>query len=91
MINLDLGADKTLENLTIKDLLKLASKGSVVFKTVEGREFVFAEIDDDDADFEEEVALLSQNEEFMQFLEERSKAKKKYSLAEIKERLGLTG
>jgi hypothetical protein len=69
--------------------LKLVSKGSVVFKTKEGREFVFAEIDDEDEEFEQEVALLSQNEEFMQFLEERSKAKKKYSLAEIKERLGL--
>jgi len=47
--------------------------------------------DPDEDDFDAEIEALSRNREFMDFLEERSKEKVKgrYSLEEVKKRLGL--
>ncbi len=43
----------------------------------------------EDDDFEAEVEAVCQNEELMEFLKERSRAEKTYSLAEVKRKLGL--
>jgi hypothetical protein len=56
-----------------------------VLRTADGREFVLAEIDD----FADEIALMRGNKELMAFLDERSKSKGKYSLAEVRKLLKL--
>jgi hypothetical protein len=43
----------------------------------------------DEAEFDAEIEALSQNREFMAFLEERSRETKWISLEEVKKRLGL--
>ena len=54
---------------SLKEILELASEENIILRTQDGREFVLAEIDD----FDREVELTRQNEEFMQFLDERSR------------------
>lgn len=72
---------------TFSELLDLAKDETVLVTTPDGREFIFAEIDD----FDEEIEAVSQNRELMELLEERSKEKatRGLSLAEVKKRLGL--
>jgi hypothetical protein len=43
----------------------------------------------EDDDFEAEVEAVCQNQELMEFLEERSREEKTYSLAEVEKKLGL--
>ncbi len=54
---------------TLVEVLDLAGKDNVILRTLEGRQFLLAEIDD----FADEVAKAVQNESLMQLLEERSK------------------
>jgi hypothetical protein len=70
---------------TLSELLDLAGEENVLLKTPEGREFFIAEVDD----FEAEVESVRQNQELMEFLEERSHFEKSYSLAEVRKKLGL--
>jgi hypothetical protein len=42
-------------------------------------------------EFEHEVDLARQNEELMDFLEERSKSDRTFSLDQVRDALGLTG
>jgi hypothetical protein len=46
-----------------------------------------AEIDDDD--LEHEVALIREQSDLMEFLQERSRAAETYSLDEVRQQLGL--
>ena len=63
--------DLSEETPTLRELLEIASDENILLRTPEGREFVFAEVED----FDKEVELVRQHEELMQFLNERSQEK----------------
>jgi hypothetical protein len=77
---------KVTESVTnLSEVLDLASEENVILETVDGREFIVAELDD----FEGEIKLIRQNKELMKFLEERSKETKTFTLDQVKEQLNL--
>ena len=80
---------KTIEldqsNLTIIELMELAQEETLILKKADGTEFVLSAIDD----FAAEVEALRQNEEFMEFLAQRSRSTKQLSLEEARKRLGI--
>jgi len=69
----------------LKEMLKLASEENIILKTPNGREFVLAEVDD----FDREIELIRQNRELMNFLEERSKETKVFTINQVKQQLNL--
>ncbi|HEX7181011.1 MAG TPA: hypothetical protein VF756_04155 [Thermoanaerobaculia bacterium] len=69
----------------LAELLDLAQEDTILLRTPEGREFILTEADD----FEAEVESVRQNRELLDLLDERSRERKSYSLAEVKEKLGL--
>ena len=71
---------------SLSDLLDLADEDAVLLKTPEGREFILAAVDD----FDVEIDSIRQNRELLEFLEQRSRPEKTYTLAEVRERLKLT-
>ena len=71
---------------SLSDLLDLADEDAVLLKTPEGREFILAAVDDFDA----EIDSIRQNRELLEFLEQRSRPEKTYTLSEVRERLKLT-
>jgi hypothetical protein len=68
---------------TLMEILAQADEATIILKTPEGREFVLAAVDN----FAQEVALVGQNEELMQFLAQRSKETKRYTLSQVREQL----
>ena len=77
---------KVTENsLNLEAILNLASKENILLETPEGREFVLAEIEN----FDREVELTRQNQELMNFLDERSREQKTLTLNQVRQRLGL--
>ncbi|OQX19878.1 MAG: hypothetical protein BWK80_36300 [Desulfobacteraceae bacterium IS3] len=72
--------------LTVGELIEFLDKENIILRTPEGRMFVFAEIDD----FDREIQLTRENNELMQFLDERSEETKTRTLASVRERLGLS-
>lgn len=80
---------KTIEVLNnvpeFSEILKLAGDENIIVKTQDGREFIVAEVDD----FEEEIELVRQNNELMEFLKQRSKKDNTYSLDEVRQQLNL--
>ncbi len=70
---------------SLKEVLERASKDNVVLQTPDGKQFVLAEMDD----FDREIELTRQNKELMEFLDERSRETKTYSLAQVKQELGI--
>ena len=77
--------DVSTELPSVKELLELAGEENLILRTPEGREFILAEIDD----FDRELELVRQNKELMDFLEQRSREEKTFTLSEVKEKLGL--
>ncbi|MBI3821570.1 MAG: hypothetical protein HY289_02710 [Planctomycetes bacterium] len=77
--------DLTKRSPTLPQVLQLAGEEDLILETLEGRQFVVAEIDD----FADEVAAVVKNKALMQLLAERSKETKRVSLAEARARLGL--
>jgi hypothetical protein len=73
------------ENPTLLDVLALADKDNVILRTEEGREFVLAEVND----FSREVELVRQHQELMEFLGQRSRVTKTYTLKEARQGLDL--
>ena len=71
---------------SIRELLEQASKGNLILRAPDGREFILAEI----ADFNREIELTRQNKALMKLLASRSKPKKRIPLAEARAQLGLT-
>jgi hypothetical protein len=61
-------------------LLDLASEENVILRAEDGREYVLAEIDD----FDREVALVRQNKELMEFLDQRSESGQTYTIEEAR-------
>jgi hypothetical protein len=81
---------KTIElahsNLTIIELIELAEQDTLIIRKPDGAEFVLSAVDD----FSAEVEALSQNQEFMDFLAQRSRSTKRVSLEEARKRLGIS-
>ena len=61
--------DLSRKHITLEELLKLASAGSVRIITADGQAFVLEDADD----FDKEVKLLGKSKGFRRFLKERSK------------------
>jgi hypothetical protein len=61
--------DLTRKRITLDELFKLASAGSVRILTADGHAFVLEDADE----FEKEVKLLGQSKKFRRFLKQRSK------------------
>lgn len=80
---------KTIElsesNLTVGELIELAEQDTIILIKPDGTEFVLSVVDD----FAAEVKALSQNQEFMEFLAQRSRSTKRLSLSEARKRLGI--
>lgn len=70
---------------TLYELVELADQENVIIKTEQGKQFLLAEIDD----FELEVEMLKNSEEFMAFLDERSKGRGKTPIEELRKELGI--
>lgn len=70
------------EESTIRELLEQALQESLILRTVDGHEFILAEIDD----FDHEIELTRQNEDLMRLLDVRGREKAGISLAEAKAR-----
>jgi hypothetical protein len=66
-------------------LLDMASEDNLILRTADGREYVLAEVDD----FDREVALVRQNQELMEFLEQRSLPGQTYTIDEARKILEL--
>lgn len=71
--------------LTIIELIELAEQDTLILRKPDGTEFVLSAVDD----FAAEVAALSQNEEFMEFLAQRSRSTNRVPLKEARNRLGI--
>ena len=80
---------KTIElagtSLDLPELLRLASEGNLILRTEDGKEFVLAEIDD----FEHEMALIREQKDLMDFLDQRSTPATTFTLDQVRETLGL--
>ncbi|MDY6780967.1 MAG: hypothetical protein SW833_00130 [Cyanobacteriota bacterium] len=80
---------KTIElaqsKLTVFELIELAKQDTLILRKPDGTEYVLSPIDD----FAAEVEALRQNQEFMEFLAQRSRSTKRVSLAEARKRLGI--
>jgi hypothetical protein len=80
---------KTIEldqsNLTIVELIALAEEDTLILRKLDGSEFVLSAIDA----LSTEVETLSQNQEFMDFLGDRSRSTRRVSLEEARKRLGI--
>lgn len=60
--------DLSRKHITVEELLKLASTGSVRIVTADGQAFILEDADD----FDKEVKLLGKSTKFRRFLKERS-------------------
>ncbi len=70
---------------SLQELLHLACEENLILRAIDGKEFLLAEVDD----FEQEVALVRQQQDLMALLEERSKANQTYTLDQVREILDL--
>ena len=70
---------------TLNDLLKQAQEESLILETEDGHEFVLAKLDD----FDHEIELTRQSEEFMRLLDSRGQEKATIPLREARARLGV--
>ena len=73
--------DLSSETLTVDALLELATEENVLVRTIEGREYLLAEVEDLDS----EVESIRRNQELMEFLDQRSRETKTYTLAQVRE------
>lgn len=71
--------------LSLEELLKLAGEEGLILRTENGKEFLLAEVND----LEEEVALIRQQPELLEYLEQRSLPSKTHSLSDVRKMLGL--
>ncbi|HLO89360.1 MAG TPA: hypothetical protein VK203_30730 [Nostocaceae cyanobacterium] len=71
--------------LTLVELLELAEKDTIILKKPNGKEFVLSIVDN----FVDEIKALQENQEFMEFLAQRSRSTQRVSLAEAQKRLGI--
>lgn len=69
--------------LTLIELIELAEEDTLILRKSDGTEFVLSAVDD----FAAEVNSLSQNQEFMEFLAQRSRSTNRVSLEAARSRL----
>lgn len=79
--------DLKRKRLTIEQLLKLASSGSVRILSADGRAFVLENADE----FDKEVEILGKSKKFQRFLKERSKETATTSLEDYRRSLNRPG
>jgi hypothetical protein len=72
--------------LSLDQALSLAERDNLVLRTPEGREFVLAEIED----FDREVHLSRDHAALSQLLDERRRESGRFTLDQVRERLGLS-
>jgi hypothetical protein len=84
--------DLAIEQASMEDIFQLAEHQNLFVRTPDGKVFIVAEIQPDEAedDFAHEVALTRQNTALRVLLAERSKEPGKYTLEQVREKLGLT-
>lgn len=70
---------------TLKALLKQALQGNLILRTVDGHEFILAEIDD----FEREIELTRKNKKLMRLLDRRGRQRATISSPEARARAGV--
>jgi hypothetical protein len=75
--------DLARNQITLEELLKLASAGSLRILTVDGRAFVLEDADD----FDKEVELLGKSKIFRRFLKKRSQEATSTSLEKYRRSL----
>jgi hypothetical protein len=87
MKTIDLATDQT----SIEDIFQLAEHQHLFVRTPDGKVFLVTEVEDEDAadDFADEVALTRQSAALRELLTERSKESGKYTLDEVRQKLGL--
>lgn len=83
--------DLSTKHISIEEVLDLAQQTQLLVRTPAGKIFVVAEVDpdEDDDDFAQEVAFTRQNKALMALLRERSQEPGRYTLAQVREKLGL--
>jgi hypothetical protein len=75
-----------------EDVLQLAEGDSLIVRTPNGKAFLIAEMDQGDEaadDFAQELALTRGNKALRELLAERSREPGRYTLEEVREKLGL--
>jgi hypothetical protein len=75
--------DLKRKRVTLEEVLKLASAGSVRILTADGHPFVLEDADD----FDKEVKLLGNSKKFQRFLKERAKEAPTTSLEDYRRSL----
>jgi hypothetical protein len=75
--------DLSRKQITVEEVLKLASAGSVRILTADDRTYVLEAVED----FDNEVKLLGKSAKFRRFLQQRSKEAATRSLAEYRQSL----
>jgi hypothetical protein len=73
-------------HLSLVELMELAEQEVIILRKTDGTEFVLSAVDD----FAAEVEALRCNQEFMKFLDQRSRSTKRLSLEETRKQLGIT-
>jgi hypothetical protein len=83
--------DLAVESRSVEEILQLAEQGPLVVRTAQGKAFAIAEVaqGEEDDDFAHEVALTRQNKALRALLSERSKEPGKYTIDQVREKLGL--
>lgn len=77
--------DLATETPSLGEVLNWAATENVVMKSISGREFVVAELDD----LDEEIALIRGNQELMDLLDHRSQDKTRIPFDQVRTELGL--
>ena len=75
------------QEAVLTTLLEQAKQENLILRTLDGYEFILAEIDD----FDHEIELTRQNEDLMQLLDVRGQEKATISLKEARARLSVNG
>ena len=75
--------DLATSSPTLPQVLQLAGEEDLLLETLEGRQFVLAEIDD----FAKEIATVVKNKALMKLLAERSKETTSIPLSQVRSRL----
>jgi hypothetical protein len=83
--------DLAIEHPSVEDILRLAESGVLVVRTSHGRVFSISEVTEggEGDDFSDEIALTRHNAALRALLTERSKEPGKYSIDDVREKLGL--
>lgn len=77
---------------SVEHLLQLVKDGSLLLRLPDGKIFLITEVVgplDTEEDFADEIARTRQNKALMELLIERSKEPGRYTLDQVRERLGL--